>query len=317
MNVFPQLFKYLVFSNDSSSKKDGTGAQIQRMLAVAALAETLKRPFIQSKIEDIAVHPLDPFQQHDEYVNFLERLNHDFNFEHSQDKIGTVAERLVRNLSVINLYKIALQTYLFKKTTLIRIENPYSVSDINVDSYMRVIPMLRIANELEAIKVQNPYIAIHYRQGVGNFAIYPGQSISREIDLAHFKELIQEYYQNTSVNTKVVHVFTDAPSKVIEYNPPKEQLYLWEGTPGFKDGTMRIQPLKFTPELLGVDEIVLHSGGDPLDAIKQMALAEVLFTGRSSLSYVAGILNKQGIVYAAPNFWHPKLREWRIGNPNV
>jgi hypothetical protein len=162
-----------------------------------------------------------------------------------------------------------------------------------------------------------PYVAIHYRQGVGNFAIYPGQSISREIDLQYFKNILQQYFAEKSELKQVVHIFTDSPNSIIYYNPPQDQLYLWEGSPGFKDGTLEIKPLIFTAELLGVDEVVVHSGGDPLEAIEKMAQATLLVTGRSSLSYVAGLMNASGSVYAAPAFWHPKLPQWREGIFNV
>jgi precorrin-6B methylase 1 len=52
-------------------------------------------------------------------------------------------------------------------------------------------------------------------------------------------------------------------------------------------------------------------GGSALDAIKRMADADVLIQSKSSLSYVAGILNKEGVVYYPPKFWHPKLRGWK------
>jgi hypothetical protein len=43
----------------------------------------------------------------------------------------------------------------------------------------------------------------------------------------------------------------------------------------------------------------------------QMSKAELLILGRSSLSYVAGILSSGKTVVAAPEFWHPPLSNWK------
>jgi hypothetical protein len=98
---------------------------------------------------------------------------------------------------------------------------------------------------------------------------------------------------------------------MVKYTPPPEQTYLWEGTPGFTNGVMEVQPLSFNSSTLGVKKVIVHSGGDPVDAILDMATSALLITGRSSLSYIAGLLNSDGIVVSAPQFWHPPLSHWK------
>lgn len=306
----PFIFKRITLTNDSASKKDGTGAQIQRVLAIASLAERLQVPFQQSKIIDVAVHPLDPFQDAESYQEYLKKLNFTFEVKTNWPSSFFGKRFYIKNLSVFKLLKVSVLSYISRQNSLILVENPYAVSDLNVDDYLLIVRKLRNIKELENQNQKRPSIAIHYRQGVGNYAVYPGQSIPREIDIEYFRERIAQHLRGEKNKDIEVHVFTDSPDHTIQYTPPVEQTYLWEGTPGFANGVMHIQPLLFSPETLGVKNVVVHSGGDPVDAIIRMANSSLLITGRSSLSYIAGLLNTEGTVVKAPDFWHPPLSSW-------
>jgi hypothetical protein len=307
---YPQIFVNITLSNDTSSKKDGTGAQLQRMLAVAGLAEQIGAQFSQRAITDVAIHPLDPFQNQEQYVNFLTELNETFKFSNPNLKNSNPVTYKVQNLRLAFLIRIALTSYVSKKEIELVVENPYSVSDLNVDAYSAVVSKMEmLQNRLACF--ENIAVAIHYRQGVGNFVVYPGQSISREMEISYFRETIRRHFSAEKLRNVEVHIFTDAPSKTLRFQPPQDQLYLWEGTPGFSNGEMVVKPLEFTEKDLDVQRVLVHSGGDPIDAMLQMSKAELLILGRSSLSYVAGILSSGKTVVAAPEFWHPPLSNWK------
>lgn len=309
--IFPSIFSRLVFSNSTSLRKDGTGAQIQRLLATASLAERLKIPFLQSRILDVAVHPLDSFQETDSYRNFLEKLNHLFEITTTEKNFGINEIIKVKNLELNQLIRIAVRSNIRKQVIRLEVENPYPLSDLNVNQYTSVIKKLENLWELLIQPRSLPYIAIHYRQGVGSFAVYPGQVIPREMDMNYFRSRINEFVSETDRAKLELHVFTDAPLSVVKFKPPVEQLYLWEGTPGYENGIITVQPQVFSPDDFGVKKVVVHSGGDPIEAIIQMARASVLVTGRSSLSYLAGLMNISGTVISAPKFWHPPLASWK------
>ena len=311
VKIFPHFFSRLVLSNDTSSKKDGTGAQIQRLLATASLAKRLNVPFAQSRILDVAVHPLDGLNDAKLYAKFLDKLNNLFEIQDEQEEHEIDEVVRVKNLELNQLIRIAVKSHKSQRVTRVEIENPYPLSDLKVDEYLSVISKLRNLWEKLVEEPSHSYIAIHYRQGVGNFAVYPGQAIPREIDLEYFKSRLNELVDDLDRTRLELHVFTDAPTTVINFKPPVDQLYLWEGTPGFKDGVMTVQPQVFHPEDFGVNKVVVHSGGDPIEAIIQMARASVLITGRSSLSYLAGLMNVSGTVVGAPGFWHPPLKRWK------
>lgn len=306
----PGIYSYLSLSNETGTNNDGTGAQVQRLMAVASLAETIGSPFVQQEIIDVAIHPLDPFQKRDQYDAYLLKLNQVFKITNIKDYPTTARSINVRNLKLRILLKYAFMSRLRRKSTLLVIDNPYSVSDLNVDAYKLLRPNLEVSKLIRNNKYSEPFIAIHYRQGVGGFVRYPGQSIPREMKIEYFRNEIHKFLTKSELQDAVVHIFTDAPPVQVEFVPPANQLYLWEGTPGYKDGVMQVQPLVFDAASLAVSRVEVHAGGDPLEAIIMMASASLLIMGRSSLSYVAGLLNEQGVVIPAPLFWHPPLSDW-------
>ena len=308
--IFPTLFSKIVFANEVTVKKDGTGAQIQRLLATASLAGWLGSGFSQSKLIDVAVHPLDNLQDTKSYTDFMERLNSLFQIRSSSTSVDFAKTYFVKDVKLARLFIIAIKSHFTNGTVKVFIENPFTLSDLDVSKYSNVIKKLDNVFSEESHPKVDDYIAIHYRQGVGNFVIYPGQSIPRQIEISYFRDCINKLAAKKDLRSHELHIFTDAPDTVISFQPPKEQQYLWEGTPGYSNGLMTIQPLKFVAEDFGVKKIVVHSGGDPITAILKMARASILITGRSSLSYVAGLLNVSGIVVSAPEFWHPPLSHW-------
>jgi hypothetical protein len=108
VEIFPHIFSRLVLSNDTSSKKDGTGAQIQRLLATASLAERLNVPFVQSRILDVAIHPLDGLNDAELYAKFLDKLNYLFEIQDEQKEYEIDEIVRVKNFELTQLIIIAL-----------------------------------------------------------------------------------------------------------------------------------------------------------------------------------------------------------------
>ena len=108
-----------------------------------------------------------------------------------------------------------------------------------------------------------------------------------------------------------ITILTDAPDSISHYTPPESQRALWEGTPGFSDGIMTIQPMDFSElgKITGIPINVVR-GGNPLDAIRIMAAADFFVMSKSSLSYVGALLNKVGQIYWPKSFWHRPLNSW-------
>lgn len=302
---------YLTF--DTAVSNDGTGAQLQRQITIYSLAKYFGFNYVQQGIRQVAVHPLDPFQSESAYNEYLGEVNKFLNLSKIGKIFSGMDEQRISRFTFSILLRELINSLILRKPRLLHIHEPYPVSEFcpgileNLD--------IRIENEISDFDSDGVIkIVLHYRQGVGGFVIYPGQNIPREIDLDNFARRIKEITSglSASVPTQII-ILTDAPDSETRYAPPTNQVALWEGTPGFSNGEMTIKAVNF--EILQCfSTLPLHviRGGNPLEAIKIMACADYLIIGKSSLSFVGGLLNRSGQVYFPVDFWHQPLKNWRV-----
>ena len=275
------------------------------------LSRALGCNFMYTPIKDVAIHPLDPFQSASAYADYMLRLNSVFALESdipAVPKFDLTIE--LDSPSITSFVGLTFKSFFSGIKVLIRVGEPYKISEHFQAEYSKVLrvlpnwPNCEPGGELKTI-------AIHFRQGVGGKVIYPGQSIPRELDLEYFKDAILGILSEEGGSRVKLVVLTDAPDQSTSYQTVDSQRELWEGTPGFANGVITISPFSFEPlKDLGL-EFEIKSGGDPIEAIQIMSQSDFLVMGRSSLSFVAGVLNKKGTVYAAPEFWHKPLPGWR------
>lgn len=303
--------KNLTLSYLPTYKQDGTGAQIQRQFAIFGLSKLIKSGYLFTEFQEVSVHPLDPFQTKETYGVFLEKLNHVFRISNSEEEIFFDSTMNFKNPSALEILTVAFSSFFKKQKMCIKIGEPYKLTEYFPECLSEIVDNLPNWKRRESIDSQT-LIAIHYRQGVGGMVTYPGQKIPRELGLSYFRDLIHRFQPHFAGSTRIV-ILTDAPSHQTTYRPPQNQAYLWEGTPGFSDGLLTIQPLNFDEFTSYCTELNVISGGDPIDAIQDMANANFFFMGQSSLSYVGAILNNVGVVIYPKNFWHRPLTSWKIG----
>jgi hypothetical protein len=302
----------LAVTFDSTRSADGTGAQLQRLLSVYALANYFGLNYVYSDIKQVSVHPLDPFQSDELYKEYLVQLNKFLDFEALADKEQSTTVFENYDLQFWRFMSLLIRNSIRNKALNLAVFEPYSVTEFNPEILGSARNSISIRSK--GLNVPDkPYIVIHYRQGVGGFAIYPGQNIARETPLAHFERVLFSIIGGDKPNRFIkLFILTDAPAEVTHFRPPTNQQDLWEGTPGYSEGIMTIQPIRFD-ELegnLGMPVEVIR-GGNPLAAIEIMAHAELLLMGKSSLSYLGGYLNRKGAIYYPSHFWHRPLPGWK------
>lgn len=296
---------------DSSISVDGTGAQLQRKATVMAVAKYFGFTYVPSQIRQVSIHPLDSFQSESDYKSFLNRINQFLKMDSNMDLNVNAPEVKLNSLTFSRLIcEFLLQLFRKRARNLIICE-PYSVSEF-CPGIMDDL-QLQAHEYIDSSRAKDIFdIVIHYRQGVGGFALYPGQNIPREIPLELFALRVAKIVMNLPENLVTqITVVTDAPAIETVFSPPANQLALWEGTPGFSNGVMTIKPAKFDVlDKFSKLPVKVLRGGNPLDTILIMASADVLLTGKSSLSYMGGLLNRNGKVYYPKDFWHRPLKTW-------
>jgi hypothetical protein len=298
---------------NSSLSVDGTGAQLQRQATIIAFAQYFGFGYIHSDIKQVSVHPLDPFQSPAEYREYLVRLNKFLKFRSKIDFNPNSQDISLPSLSFSRLTRECISQIIRPTPRHFLIFEPYSVTEF-CPGIMDALNLQSNEGVPKSVTEKIFTIVIHYRQGVGGFALYPGQNIPREIPIETFVKRVSSVVRELSNDLDwQIFVLTDAPESETSFVPPLNQVSLWEGTPGFSNGVMTISPTRFNA-LEGFSKLPLQviRGGNPLDAILMMASADVLFTGKSSLSFLGGLLNENGQVFYPRDFWHRPPQSWDV-----
>lgn len=301
----------------SGKQFDGTGAQLQRLASVYALSKYLGIDFIKTPFSGVTVHPTDPFRTEEHYKQYLTRLGDFLRLEQQTDNVKDPTGKSIEFsiVSSSSLLKIVLLNFFQRCRIHLKVFQANSIIDYWPELIPRFVSVNR--NELNSAQFENSgfSIAVHYRQGAGGFPIYPGQKLSRQIDLDVYVKLLRTCIDNLPEVEKIeIIVFTDSPHEETNFAPPKEQLAQWLGTPGFDGDKVTIIPTDFQPiKSLASNRISvsIEHGGNPLDAFIFMTQADILIMSRSSLSYLAGLLNLHGSVYFPTSFWHSPLQSWK------
>ena len=298
----------ITLTYDSESPKDGSGAQVQRILGIYSLAKKCQLGYLHTQIDDVSTHPYDYFQKENLRKAYVKRLNKTFKLKDFPFPSNSSIQ--IPSLTFFNILKLSIGSRLFNKKLLVRIKEPYRVIDYLKNPYSELPRNILIKKDIE-IKYRNSII-MHYRYGVGNFAKYHNESITRQVDLEYYKNSIR-FLLGLNDQCKKLLILTDAPSEFKVFTPPKNQIKNWENTPRFNGKSVSLIPYSIKDELseFGL-KVEVRIGGDPIKAFQIMANAGALIVGRSSFSYLGGLLNKHGLVVYPKAFWHPPLRNWKV-----
>jgi hypothetical protein len=211
-----------------------------------------------------------------------------------------------------------MRLYIKSRTTspiLINIGDPYSIIDTNpkIYNFARSI-ILKNFNEIyELPKVDTKIIMVHYRSTPGDFATYSGESRPRQYDIQRLRRVLDRAVKMSDGKIPNIKIFTDAPKSNMKVKVKESQVSHWRNTPGYRDGYLELSGLDLEYELSSIGyKIEVIIGGDPLEALANMASANVLIMSKSSFSYVSYLLNADGKFFSPFEFWHPVRRSKRF-----
>lgn len=292
---------------DANRINDGTGAQIQRIMAIYSLSKFLGLKYVHKPISEVSIHPLDSHRTTKQYKHYLFRLNSLVSFPSDLTQIQGYSQVEVPKLTSLGLMRLFMKSRT-SSPILINIGDPYSIIDANPNIYNFARPIvLRNFNEIyELPKVDAKVIMVHYRSTPGAFATYPGESRPRQYDIERLRRVLERAIKISDVKSPYIKIFTDAPKSHMKVKVKEFQASHWRNTPGYRDGYLELSGLDLEHELSGIgSKIEVHVGGDPLEALAKMASANVLIMSKSSFSYVAHLLNADGTFFSPFEFWHP------------
>jgi hypothetical protein len=184
---------------------------------------------------------LDPFQTKKALDKYLIKMNKLFHIESTTKLPQNIKQYEVLNLNSRNLLRFCLISSKNRRQLLVKILSPYSISEsipnLMLNSLRFIPEFIKYMNHERFNKFD---AAVHYRQGVGGFTVFPGQSISRQLPVDYFLDAIRRVKSLVSSKYISLAVLTDSPVKSMKYSPLMQQISLWNGTPGFQDKKMSI-----------------------------------------------------------------------------
>jgi hypothetical protein len=290
----------LTYANDKYT--DGAGAQLQRIYGIYALSRFLGLPYIHSPLKRIGYEGLEALQRNSSSAGCELKYNDLFTLESDVHlpEDAVIHEIELVDTQVIEQIQIAMNG---NKFNLFRIFNPFPIADKHPEIYNCVKYISPFT------KKQIPFfrIAIHVRRGelyvIDSHRMLPNSYyISTTLSIIRILEKLSVKYE--------CELYTEVPSKQFVVTPGHHGI-----NHRIPDDILVHPQMNALEDFNEIPNLKKHINGDPIEALRGMATADILIMSRSSFSYVAAILNMYGIIIYHP-FWHSPIPGWIIATEN-
>jgi hypothetical protein len=304
----------LFITYDNETLQDGLGAQALRITGIYAIAKALGIRYIHSPIlaaiEDVS-HNLPGDSQNTELVSFF---NSFFSFPSTtQDPNGALIID-IRTLSIRELTKVYVRYVFSRKKIILKVLLPMAVLDKCPRLYEISAIRIRALNErVISAHTKRPLVA-HVRRGYDEKYANTKYTSGRHLPFSYFSDALKTSVKLFRIpKGSVLTIHTDLVNKQTIWRPKQQ---------GVLDGFRRNSGQEKSDgiKLEGYDlerEIETPSGYslevhycDPLvKTFLDMCTAEVFIQGRSALSYLAGIINPNKVLWPEVQS-HSRLPRW-------
>jgi len=284
---------YLTYDNEIHA--DGAGAQIQRIISIYLISKIFSVGYIHQGIKNISYQGAKCMEENKEdpdqiakYNELIQLASTPFEEIHQIGKVFDISERL------ISQYRDN------PKNTLLVIQFAGTIMDER-PGFLLPGPHIFSWNIRPSLIARPIIVAIHVRRGelfvVDSGRMLPNSYYIECMEALHsiFTEakVPYEFHLHTEVLTKPTlitpshHGICDRIPKSVLVTPEDSKMDDFKTIPNIK----------------------YHINEYPVDTLKALTLSDVLLASRSSFSYVAGILKRDGVVLFHP-FWHSLAPGW-------
>lgn len=286
----------LCLAYDALSLQDGAGAQIQRILAIESLSSFLNIGYNHKEILDIDSNYGDGLNDSNSKKEFVKQLNAYLNFSNFacchidhvliRFKLWPRFERFF--IPFLSLLKFCLNKR--KRNYVLVISNPYP----GIRGHGEIYDLARSrhgvyrknSSKKLSIKIHLPWA------GIG-----AGQLSDRKISLVWYQTILQQLNSRlTELGYECTFAFhTDGipglkPDLLSLGVSQKTQEY-WSENNLLDDGILNWSYIDIESEFSFLPNIVIKYAISPIAVWNDMTEGDVLILARSSLSFVAGLLN--------------------------
>jgi hypothetical protein len=302
---------------NASQQNDGYGAQIQRILSVKALADSLKIKFrfepLKQVERQLTQDHLQDSAQNLELAKFNKFLT-SLLVSSSNEKDTNASSHFSKTLTQIflTLNRNFLPSVFLNRKLEIRVEDAYRFVQFHSNLYSKLECNFKAIEQIDPDNITR--IGVHLR--FVNFAF----NTERYLDPDYYYRSLDQITQNlehlgTPYTIRLHSDFKESlpePSKTGISGSTFE--YLTEIGVTDQDGKVDQDTFKLANDcknqIIAKYGAVIESGGnDPLSSLRAMANSNYLILSKSSFAFVAGILNKNGKI-VSPEYWNRPLKSW-------
>jgi hypothetical protein len=319
--LLKSLNSNITFTN-SNSQKDGSGAQVQRILSMIALCRELNINFKFRKLSSFEVQPFSNFKNFQSVSDELEEINGWVMKTFSCDELTSEDESRTQKIALegsptrqfIILLKIKLMTIFLSNRLLVEMPDSYLIANYKPSIYQQLHSNQR--NFVHIPKKQFVNIHLHMRRENVN------PSSERFLSIEYYEDIldtINDFFEDSEFQPSItVHtdiLFSRSDLNLFETFVTQESLDHWqaqEEIPNFKhDFESNLDRyrtfLQSTKDRYANFE--LYDANSSVAEWESMALADILVIAKSSYGVVGGLLNETGLVIA-PKFWMTNPPNW-------
>jgi hypothetical protein len=299
-----------------SSQKDGYGAQIQRILSVKSLANSVHQSFMfnpLTEVEDqVTQKTLSPEAKNEEISQFNSWLG---DILDSRGEIINGFQKIIQINSAFTLFRQSLFYFLLRKTKSFRIkfrlENAYFMTNINPDLYLTIAaPMNRVESNFS--KKQEIHVHVRFV----NFAIGTYRYLDSKYYL-HTLDRVTSKLDNVKIDYRIIlHSDFDGPFGDLKNKSitPMTKNHLFEMRLIDSEDILDKNILEAAFDLLKAihgryRNVEFSKSETPLNSLESMISADFLVLSKSSFAFVAGILNRRAEIYS-PEYWINLPTSW-------
>jgi hypothetical protein len=290
----------IVLTYNADASHEGAGTQLQRMYGIYALSRFLNVPYRHTPLRHVAYQGLSALQRNVIDPDYVDRLNRVFHIDSDLDASISLDCEKANTLSPQVIKQLASQSQ--SKPFLLALNTPTGITEHVPDCWN----VCTSVSPFSSTGIGPFRIALHVRWG--------------DVLIADsWRILPNDFYIQVALRTADVLRGLGIPYQIELHTevPTEESIILPEHHRTFELN----HPVSVSPQMCRLHEFkvlpnfIAHINEDTITALSQLATADALVLSRSSFSFLAGILNKHGIVLYYP-FWHACPSSWLKVQPN-
>jgi hypothetical protein len=289
----------VTYANNGNT--DGAGAQLLRIYAIYALSRLLRVNYVHTPLARLDYQGLQALETQKKDDGIVDIYNRIFSIPSDCDLPQDYECVELQDVHLNDLIRLRKKAQQNNRFILVRILYPYKITDRQPGAYgclAKVTPFQTQAS----LPLR---IALHVRRGdlffaaperlIGNqYYITIARNISavlNQMRLAHVFELYTEIPTRAFTVTAAGYGLGNMVTSDVHIVPDQDEMRDFEVLPN------------------------LHTfiNTDPVETLQRLATAHILVTSRSAFSYLAGLLNPDGVTIYYP-FLHPPMPHWLVAD---